>query len=323
MTMSIIDLPRAQTDQKKAIREAFMRTQRSLPSWLFYDEIGSELFCRITEQDEYYLTRTELSILQKNAGALVEYIEADSLSIIELGAGDGTKSFLLLNEFRRSFGDLTYYPIDISASSNERLVHDCSRHLPWLSGAAVNAHYLDGLKHLAGAHAKPWLLLFLGSNLGNFSTEAAEQFLKELRSCIKLGDYLLIGLDLKKDPEKMLRAYSDSAGVTAEFNLNLLDRLNNQFSCYFDRDKFKHYAMYNAKIGAMESYLISQSEQEVSLFGETNVLIEEFESIQTETSCKYTARQINAMAENAGFDVVHHFTDENQFFVNSLWQAKN
>ena len=323
MTIPIIELALPAQDLKADIKNSFLNFPRRLPSWLFYDKLGSNLFVEITKQPEYYLTNAEFEILSQQSRVMLEYIEAPALNIVELGAGDGHKSFQLINEFLKSYPKLNYFPIDISMTSNLKLKNEWLNAFPSLSGAAVTADYLDGLSHLRNRCPEPWLVLFLGSNLGNYSYEDAKLLLKKTAAQMKPGDYLLLGLDLKKDPKTLLAAYNDKAGITAEFNLNILSRLNQEFQCDFQKDNFKHYGTYNPSIAGMESFLISDCKQTVNLFNKIPVILDAFEPVRTETSLKFMPSDIEVMANQAGFDVVHHFTDRQQLFVDSLLQVKN
>lgn len=323
MTIPIIELALPSHDLETEIKNSFLNFPRRLPSWLFYDKVGSSLFVEITKQSEYYLTNAEFEILSLQSRVMLEYIEAPSLNIIELGAGDGHKSFQLIGEFLKSFPDLNYFPIDISMTSNQKLKSQWLSTFPGMSGAAITAEYMEGLTHLRKQSTGPWLVLFLGSNLGNYSLEEAKQLLKKTREHMKVGDYLLLGLDLKKDPKTLLAAYNDSAGFTAQFNLNILARLNREFGCNFVIENFHHYGTYNPSIGGMESFLISNCKQTVNLFDRLPVVLDAFEPIQTETSLKFMPSGIEAIAEQAGFNVLHHFSDKQNLFVDSLLQVKN
>ena len=323
MTIPIIELALPSKDLQTEIKNSFLNFPRRLPSWLFYDKAGSDLFVEITRQPEYYLTNAEFEILSQQSRVMLEYIEASSLSIIELGAGDGHKSFQLIGEFLKSFPDLNYYPIDISMASNQNLKSQWLSTFPGMTGAAITGDYMERLSHLHKESTEPWLVLFLGSNLGNYSLEGAKQLLKQTKEHMKPGDYLLLGLDLKKEPHSLLAAYNDSAGMTAQFNLNILAHLNREFRCDFVLENFHHYGTFNPTIGGMESFLISNRKQTVNLFDRVPVVLDAFEPIQTETSLKFMPSGIEAMADQAGFNVLHHFSDKQNLFVDSLLQVKN
>ncbi len=214
------------------------------------------MFKEFTELDEYYLTRTEQAILESMCPVLPEIISENALDIIELGVGDGHKSAILIQSLLNKGRHVSYYPIDISEQAFELLKSNLTTGEGYLVKGIVG-DYLQGLEYTFRHSANKKLVLFLGSNIGNFNREEACSLLKRIRSTLNVGDYLLIGFDLKKDVDRLLRAYNDSEGVTREFNLNLLRRINRELGGEFDLNNFKHLALYNPNLSAMESHLLS------------------------------------------------------------------
>jgi L-histidine N-alpha-methyltransferase len=231
---------------------------KSLPSKYFYDEQGSKLFQQITELPEYYLTRCESEILHGKKKEIAQLIDNNQFNLVELGAGDGRKTKILLQHFLAAGLDFRYVPIDICEAAVKGLIGGLDRHLPELSIEGLVADYCDGLEWLSTMNGDRNVVLFLGSSIGNFSHDEAREFLHSLWNALEDGDYLLIGFDLKKDIQLLERAYNDSRDVTAQFNLNLLRRINRELGGDFNADQFQYHSFYNTLSGAIESYLISR-----------------------------------------------------------------
>lgn len=232
----------------------------------------------------------------------------EMLNVVELGAGDGRKTSLLLNAIHSAGIDFTYVPIDISSGAMTSLFQGISAEFESsMKMHGVVGEYLEGLNWVR----KRWperrmLVLFLGSTIGNFPSEDAVSFLKNVRGALKTRDLLFAGFDLVKDPTVMLRAYSDSKGLTRDFNLNLLERLNREADASFDPSLFRHVARYNADLRAMESYLVATKEHDVTVCGKV-VHFDRDEAICTEYSHKYVPEQAVTMAHDAGFRSVDNF----------------
>jgi L-histidine Nalpha-methyltransferase len=286
--------------------------QKTLPPKLFYDERGAALFHEITALDEYYLTRTELGIMRAHAGEMADLMGA-GCALVELGSGEALKVRLLLDRLR---GPAAYVPVDISAEQLQRVAADIARAYPGLVVVPVAADY-------TGAFALPELppparearrvVYFPGSTIGNFHVPEAVAFLRRIAQLCGPGGALLLGADLRKDPDVLHAAYNDAGGVTAAFNANVLVRLNRELGAWFDPTRFRHYAYYNPVAGRVEMHLVSLARQTVDVDGEC-VRFERGESIWTESSYKYAPRQLDAMAHDAGFDVVRVWTDPREWF---------
>lgn len=293
---------------------------KQIPAQYFYDEQGSILFQKITAHQDYYLTRAEYSILEKVSEELAASIDTEVIDIIELGVGDGHKTQLVLEGFLKQQKVINLYPIDISAKAMSQLGETLGQH-DNLTIHGVIADYFAGLAHVREHSTNRQLVLFLGSNIGNFNPLQSQRFLKKLRGILNPGDHMLIGFDLKKDIAMLNRAYNDSAGYTRQFNLNLLQRINNELGGQFDLNNFEHYGAYNPRLGAMESFLISKKQQSVYISAlDTHFEFDKFEPVHLEYSFKYLKQEVEKLAEDTGFTVVHHYIDGEERFVDSLWR---
>lgn len=305
------------------VRQGLLQTPKTLPSKYFYDEQGDKLFQTIMGLGEYYLTRCEFEIFSEQKEAILKSFlgNDDSFRLVELGAGDGTKTKVLMDHFLEAGADFTYNPIDISQNVLDQLKADLSEVLPKLEVEPIQGDYFDALGELNRHHSRKEVVLFLGSNIGNFSNEGGEQFLTRLGENLAKGDLLLIGFDLMKNPQTILNAYNDKLGVTKEFNLNLLTRMNNELGANFDAEKFKHFPTYDPINGETRSHLISTEEQEVYIEAlDTTFRFDAWEAIHTEVSQKYSPKMIERFAEAAGFRIVENFSDECYYYVDSLWE---
>lgn len=305
------------------ILKGLQQDPKRLSSKYFYDETGDKLFQQIMKLPEYYLTRCETEILSSCKEDIVQTCcGTEPFRLVDLGAGDGSKTSILIGHFLTRNISFEYVPVDISVHAIEMVTSSLKQKFPKLQTKGMNAEYFSGLKELSKDPVGK-IVLFLGSNLGNFSRKDAVQFLKSLCDSLNPGDYLLIGLDLKKDPQVILNAYNDAQGVTAEFNLNLLDRINSELDGNFDRNRFNHYATYDPLTGEVKSYLISQQDQEVQLNAVgAKVHFRKWEAVHTEYSNKYSLDQVFDIAKEAGFTPEKNFLDSKGWFVDSLWRVE-
>ncbi len=298
---------------------------KSISSKYFYDADGDRLFQEIMAMPEYYLTNCEYEIFQHQAANILEAIGHEPFELIELGAGDGTKTKLLLDHFLNKDIDFVYRPIDISGNVLEQLEADCRHQWPQLAIAPVTGEYLEALQQVHEEdNGRRKVVLFLGGNIGNFALPDARVFLQDLRSCLDQGDQLLTGFDLKKDPAIILAAYNDPAGITAAFNLNLLRRINRELGADFRLENFHHWETYNPCNGEARSYIVSKVAQCVNIQQlHLTVHFEAWEPIAVEISCKYNERDITALAQDSGFQIRQNFTDSRSYFVDTLWEVKS
>jgi L-histidine N-alpha-methyltransferase len=297
-------------------------TPKYLNSKYFYDAAGDKIFQELMACEEYYPTNCELEIFSKKTAEICDAIigDGDAFDLIELGAGDATKSSYLLGYLLDKQVDFTYLPIDISDNVISYLNVTLPVTLPGLQMNGLNGEYFDMLEKAAALSNKRKVVMFLGSNIGNMNAEDAEGFCRELRNHLSGGDMLLIGFDLKKNPATVLAAYNDKEGITRRFNLNLLERINRELGGNFDLDQFAHYPTYDPGTGACKSYLVSLEEQDVKIGRET-IRFAKDECIFMEISQKFTVQQTDGMAATALFKPLYHFFDSKKWFVDSIWLA--
>ena len=283
----------------------------------FYDAKGSELFEKICKLPEYYLARTETTILNKKAKQIAKLFHQPP-DVVELGSGNSVKAGIILQELLNRFGYVHHFSIDISPEVQLQGCHNLLDTFPNLDICAISGEYLEGLDRLKMRNKKPRLILWLGSSIGNFDRNKAVYFLKQIRNRMNINDKLLIGIDFRKESKLLVDAYNDSRGITANFNLNLLIRINREFEGTFEIENFSHKAVYHKKKGRIEMYLLSNRDQTVQLeqSGKT-ISFKKNERIHTENSYKYSYKEIEELVENSGLNFSHHFTDpKNWFSVN-------
>ncbi len=303
------------------VLEGLTKKQKSLPSKYFYDAKGDRLFQQIMECPEYYLTRCELEIFTDRTADLAAAIgfNHEPFDIIELGAGDGTKTIYLLEYLANHHTDFRYLPVDISANiltELELLVH---ARLPKVNIQMLAGEYLDMISEARMLSDRRKVILFLGGNIGNLTPNEAGDFYREIGRQLQPGDSMVTGFDLMKNPHIVKAAYDDARGITKAFNLNLLHRINKELGADFDVNLFEHYCSYNPENGACKSYLVSTVQQKVNLQG-TVVHFEEGETILMEISQKYSPESIIALAASGGFEVVASLKDKKGWFTDSVWR---
>jgi dimethylhistidine N-methyltransferase len=274
----------------------------------FYDAEGSRLFAAICDLPEYYLTRAETEILEGHAHEIASLFPGD-VTVIELGSGNAVKTRLLLEPLLR--GRLVrYVPIDICRPVLEECAADLRDRFPSLEIVAVAAEYHEGLRHLRSESDRPRLILWLGSNIGNFTRAEAATFLRRIQETMTPADRMLVGVDLRKDRAVLEAAYDDAAGVTAAFNLNLLARINRDLDGDFDRSAFQHRAIYDQDLGRIEMYLVSKRVQTVTI-GRIGLSVRFVagETIHTENSYKYSLAEMEGVAISAGLRSERYWQD--------------
>lgn len=290
---------------------------KTLSPWLFYDEVGSHLFEEITELPEYYVTRTERAILAQHADEIIAKAASGcDLSIIELGAGTATKTGLLLKAAVALQGNVTYYPIDVSETALEEARARLEAELPKVTVEPIVADYTEGLRHNASAPGGRRLVLYIGSSIGNFSPEDAVEVLRGVRAQLLPGDCLLLGTDMVKDTQTLLDAYDDAAGVTANFNLNVLVRINRELDANFNTQLFRHQARWNEQHSRVEMHLESLHAQRVRLRAiDMDVRFHSGETIHTENSYKFTDERVVGLLTRAGFELQQQWSDARKWFT--------
>lgn len=305
------------------VKEGLRSEKKFLSSKYFYDATGDKLFQKIMNLPEYYLTRSEFAILDKYKEIILKpFIESKKkFNLVELGAGDGVKTRILIQHLYGHQIPFDYYPIDISGNVLRELKDSLENEFPDLPVYCIENTYRRALKEKKWDHTFPTLMIFLGSNMGNFLEPEALDLLSALADALDQNELLLVGYDLKKDPELILQAYNDSQGVTRDFNLNVLSRINRELGGNFDLQKFKHWPVYNPATGECKSYLVSTEKQTVSIHAlEEIYTFEKAESIFTEVSKKYSLKELEKYAMTQGFEVMENFQDEHAYFTDSLWR---
>jgi dimethylhistidine N-methyltransferase len=305
----LYDFEPLQKTFRDEVLQGLQDARKELPSKYFYDDVGSQLFEHICELDEYYLTRTELSIMQEQMHEIVTLLGPNCL-LIEYGSGSSTKTRILLDALQNPAG---YVPIDIAKEQLLRSVASLALAYPELEVLPVCADYTSNFE--LPVPRKPVLqrvAYFPGSTIGNFDREPARHFLQQIAKVCQ-GGGLLIGVDLKKDFNILHRAYNDSQGVTAQFNKHLLVRMNQELDANFQLNQFGHYAFYNPGQSRIEMHLVSLKNQTVRI-GESEISFKLGESIWTESSYKYTLDEFAQLAASAGFTVKQVWTDPRKLF---------
>jgi L-histidine Nalpha-methyltransferase len=288
------------------------QTRKSLPSYLFYDAEGSELFEQITALPEYYLTRTELEILRAHAGEMAAKLPPLA-SVIELGAGTAAKTTVLLDALRSRTRELRYLAVDISPTA---LQHAKARLAQAVPDVAVHSHVRDYTSQQLPFAPGPRLVLYLGSSIGNFEPPDAGELLQRIARQLEPDDALLLGTDLRKSPSILLPAYDDPQGVTARFNLNLLVRMNREFGADFHLQSFRHAAVWNEKHSRIEMHLESARQQVVRIRElDLTVGFRQGERLHTENSYKYTTASLERMFAQAGLRRSRTWTDAKGWFA--------
>jgi dimethylhistidine N-methyltransferase len=293
------------------------RKSKFISPKFFYDKKGSDLFEEICSLPEYYPTRTEISILKELETKLLPFLN-DSTRLVELGSGASVKTRLILDIFTALQEKTEYFPIDISeilTESSELLLSDYKK----LHITGIIDTYEGGLEFLKNYDDKQNLILFLGSSFGNFSPNDGYAFLQKIYSTMKSGDLFLIGLDLVKDKQTLENAYNDSQGKTAEFNLNVLSRLNDELDADFDLKNFEHHSIYHEEKQRIEMYLKSLVNQSV-IISKSNLKLnlDKDELIHTEFSHKFHLSQIHDLLDSVGFTFKHSWVDEKKLFSLTL-----
>ena len=288
----------------------------------FYDHAGSLLFEEISRLPEYYQTRTEKKILEQHVGEIVGSLPEDVV-LVELGSGSSSKTRIIIEALLEKNGRASYTPIDISRSMLEETAEDLRRRYDGLDIVSVAAEYREGLRRLGKIDKSPKMVMWLGSSIGNFERDEAVRFLKGIVKGMTPRDRMLVGFDMVKDIGYLEAAYNDSSGVTAEFNLNLLARINRELGGGFDLSAFEHIAEYNHVKDRIEMYLVSKLEQDVRVEAlERSFHFDEGERIHTENSHKYAAETIMKIAYESGLHVIRQWYDTERWFNLTLFASQ-
>ena len=303
------------------VDQGLSKSEKTLPSKYFYDKNGDELFVEIMKMPEYYLTRCEMEIFTTQTDELVDSFQADKneyFELIELGAGDGSKTRKLLAALSDKGYQFDYLPVDISQNSLDLLQISLQQHLPQVSVVPKHGDYFEMLGSVKDSH-HPKIVLFLGSNIGNMTDAVASDFLYQLGANLSENDKLLLGTDLIKSEDIVLPAYNDESGITHSFNINLLHRMNTELGANFDLDAFSHAPEYNENEGIAKSYLLSNKEQSVKIAATGKTYhFRAGEKIHTEISRKYDDDVLAKILAKTDFSVNCKFTDKKNYFANYL-----
>ena len=295
---------------------------KKISSKYFYDDKGDELFQQIMDLPEYYLTGKEYQILMRNREEIGDaFASFEGFDLIELGAGDGKKTKVLLRHFEQKNYDYKYLPVDISKNVLDQLSGSLEQEFPAVEVEPQQGTYAEVLSRLSDYRDRKKVIVFLGSNIGNLSQEEAVIFLKKISSAMHEKDLFFMGVDQKKEPQVILDAYNDSAGVTEAFNKNLLLRMNRELQADFDPDTFLHWPLYNPETGVAKSYLVSTKEQTVQINAlDLEVHFQKWETIHTEVSQKYDDTSIGWLAKEAGLEIAGSWADKENCFKNYLFK---
>jgi dimethylhistidine N-methyltransferase len=317
----IIDysLSQQQIDQGMDVVEGLTKSKKSLPPHYFYDAKGSLLFEAICQLPEYYPTRTEAEILSNYAPEIAEI--TGNCELLELGSGSSTKTRLLLDAYGNLDSPLHYVAIDISHSILEASLEELLQDYPHLKVTGLASTYEVALKQLQPPELPKRMIFFLGSTMGNFNPQECDRFFSLITKILRPGDYFLLGIDLQKPQNILEAAYNDRQGITAAFNLNMLEHLNQRFQCNFDLNLFQHRAFYNSYEHQIEMHLVAKQAHSVRL--EKLDLTVEFqggETILTEISRKFNLEQMSQYLKSWGLPCVNTWHDSNNWFALLLSQ---
>lgn len=319
----LINPTQVETTFHKDVVQGLSAPSKHLFPKYFYDAKGDYLFQQIMDCPEYYLTRAEREILSTQSQKIAQQC-ADlhpHFDLVELGAGDASKTTYLLDAALQLKCCQRYFPIDISESMIEHLNWALPPKFPGLHVKGLAGEYFPMLEHLKSKRAQPKLVLFLGASIGNMLPDEALAFCQSLRTFLNPGDLLLIGFDLKKNPQIILDAYNDRGGLTRDFNHNLLHRINRELGANFNTSYFKHYPVYDPGTGSCKSYLISTRSQSVVLSDGTEFSFDKDEAIYMEVSQKYSKNEIDQLGLSAGYEAIQSYFDQQRWFVDVLWRV--
>ncbi|UCE95066.1 MAG: L-histidine N(alpha)-methyltransferase [Flavobacteriaceae bacterium] len=306
---------------KKDVVNGLGQTPKSIPSKYFYDALGDALFIKIMNMPEYYPTKAELEIFREKNDEMIQALSMEKdvfFELIELGAGNGTKTKHLLNNLLQKGYDFSYLPIDISSTALDDLEYKLEHEFPGLDVRKMHGDYFNVLETLK-TNNHPKVILFLGSNIGNLTDENSAKFIYQIGANLKPNDKLILGVDLIKSEDLVRPAYDDPHGITKDFNLNLLTRINKELGGRFDVSKFDHVPEYYMNEGIARSYLVSSTDQEIRIEGlDRSFSFEKGERIQTEISRKYNDEIMKNILRETDFRIVSKLTDQKGYFADFI-----
>lgn len=315
--------PLLTTAFKRDVHAGLSNFPKYLSSKYIYDKKGDSLFQEIMAMPEYYLTGCELEIISTHTKTIGELFrdKENGLDLIELGAGDGKKTKVLLKYMADNRFNFIYKPIDISENAVEMLSTNLAQEMPTLNVDAEVGEYFEVLEKLKGFDKRKKVIMVLGSNIGNLRHPQAINFLSKLKDTLLPDDLLFMGFDQKKNPQTILDAYNDKTGITEAFNKNILNRINRELDGNFDVEKFRHWESYNPETGTAKSFLVATEVMEVRVEQlQLNIHFDQWESIHVEISQKYDDKTVAWLAEESGLEIVTSFTDENGYYKNYVFK---
>ncbi|MCB0465862.1 MAG: L-histidine N(alpha)-methyltransferase [Aequorivita sp.] len=317
--------PKQNKTFKKEVIEGLTSFPKRLSSKYFYDKRGDKLFQEIMAMPSYYLTGCEFEIISNNTFKIGELFRdrKNGLDLIELGAGDGKKTKVLLKYMAENNFNFTYKPIDISENAIEMLSNNLARKMPALNVDAEVGEYFEVLERLKGFNKRKKVIMVLGSNIGNLPHPKAIEFLTKLKDAMLPDDLLFMGFDQKKNPQTILDAYNDETGITEAFNKNVLTRINRELGGNFEIENFKHWEVYDPETGTAKSFLVTTKAMEVTIEElQLTVNFDKWETIHTEISQKYDDKIVAWLAKEAGLEIENSFTDEKKYYKNYAFKRK-
>lgn len=306
---------------EKEVSQGLIDKPKHLSSMYFYNKKGDKLFQDIMAMPTYYLTDSEYEILESNKEEISNLFTGfGSFDLIELGAGDGKKTKILLKQFSDKKIDFTYVPIDISDNALNQLQNSIEQELPEVQVQPFQGTYFEALKEISNRENRK-IILFLGSNIGNLMHEQAVVFMNKIQQLMQPEDLLFMGFDQKKNPQTILDAYNDKEGITAAFNKNVLARINTELNANFDLNQFLHWEVYNPETGTAKSYLVSKIEQTVQIENlELTVNFKQWETIHTEISQKYDDEIITWLAKESGLKMTTSYESTTYGYKNCVFK---
>lgn len=324
--MSIQNKNKADPNFEIEVRTGLGSFPKRLSSKFIYDKKGDRLFQQIMEMPTYYLYDCEYEILERYSKQLSELFckKGETINLIDLGAGDGKKTKILLRYMVQNDFDFVYKPIDISKTILEELKNSLKKELPTLKVEPETGEYFQVLNRLKNYNKTKKVILVLGSNIGNLLHPRAIEFMSSLKDALNPGDLLFMGFDQKKNPQTILDAYNDKEGITAAFNRNILYRINEEFDANFEPEKFTHWEVYNPETGTAKSYLVATEEMKVKVKNlNMEVHFEKWETIHVEISQKYTDSVVKWLADESGLNIIDSFTDDREYYRNYIFVSKD
>ncbi|MEB8330094.1 L-histidine N(alpha)-methyltransferase [Flavobacteriaceae bacterium KMM 6897] len=304
---------------KEEVHSGLTAHPKYLSSKYFYDAKGDKIFQDIMAMPDYYLTNSEYAILKVHKEEITALFAdgKNSFNLIELGAGDGKKTKILLKHMTESELDFNYLPIDISQNALDQLERALQIEIPSLKTEPLQGTYLETLETINYIRDKKKVILFLGSNIGNLLHPQAVTFMQNVQKSMKEDDLFFVGFDQKKNPQTILDAYNDKAGITEAFNKNILVRINTELKADFVLDNFLHWEVYDPETGTAKSYLVSKKEQTVIIEDlDLTISFKPWETIHTEISQKYDDEVVSWLAAESGLKIIAQFSDEKKYYKN-------